>query len=258
MIDTTHDGLYHGDCLDVMRKMPDNSIQLIATDPPYNTGKDFGAYNDKIPDYLEFLQKRLLECHRVLKDNGSIYLQCDTRFNHRIRCILDDVFGSKNFRNEIVWCYRSPSSPNMKQFPKKHGIIIWYSKGKKWIFNNNDMRVPYAPSSIARAKYGHCTDLVTSQGGEMVLCDNGKLLEDWWDDISTVGHNKKEITGYPTQKPLKLCKRIIQASSNIDDIVLDPFCSSGTTLVAAHKLNRRYIGIDINDNRELVRGRLGY
>ena len=240
-----------GDNLEIMRGMDAGSIDLIYADPPFNTGKDWGQFNDKweggMKGYLKFMEPRLAEMHRLLKDTGSIYLHCDTHASHYLKVMMDNVFGMKHFRNEIVWCYTMPVS-STQHFPRKHDTIFLYWKTSTGVFNADAIRIPYNPESIAR--YGRNQGNKGLYGDSYVFIDNGKVPEDWWVDISKL-KNQTERNGYPTQKPLKLLERIIRASSNQGDVVLDPFCGSGTTLVAAKTLGRKYIGID--QNPEAVR-----
>jgi len=194
--------------------------------------------------YLYYMMERLQECHRVLKPTGSIYLHCDWRASHYLKMIMDEVFGYENFRNEIVWCYTGPSSPKMRHFARKHDTIFLYSKGKAWTFNVDEVRLPYSEGSK-----GFNGKKKRMQNGSITICElnpKGKFPEDWWNIPSLIGLSKEHI-GYPTQKPEALLERIIKASSNEGDIVLDPFCGCGTTVVVAHKLNREWIGIDINN-----------
>ena len=193
--------------------------------------------------YLTYMAQRIIQMHRVLKCTGSLFLHCDPTASHYLKVLLDEIFGKNNFRNEIIWCYKRPSAPKQRQLPKLHDIIFWYSKGKEWTFNDENIRVPYAQSSIDRAGYAANVSKMTD-GGVVELKEGGKLPEDWW-DIPMLKGNSKEATGYPTQKPLALLKRIILASSNEGDIVLDPFCGCATTCVAAQQLGRKWIGIDI-------------
>ena len=233
--------IHIGDCLDIMRSMPEGSIDLIATDPPFGTGKDFGAYNDKFDDYLDFLAPILLQLHRLLKDTGSLYLHCDWRYSHYIKVMLDEIFGRKNFRNEIVWGYSSGGT-SPRYFARKHDTILFYSKCGTYTFNTQ-----YQP---------HLSPI--NDNNRHRFNPKGKIMLDWWYDIQWINNMAKERVGYPTQKPLKLYERIIKASSNEGDTVLDPFCGSGTTLIAANKLNRHSIGIDINsDVKDIINSRLG-
>jgi hypothetical protein len=163
---------------------------------------------------------------------------------------MDKIFGENNFRNEIVWCYTGASSPGQKQFPRKHDTIFWYSKDKDWVFNEDAIRMPYSVATLQRAKAG-------AKGGrssesvfhgirtKRILDDKGKLPEDWW-EIPPVGSTAKERLGYPTQKPEALLEKIIKTASNKKDIILDPMAGGGTTIAVAHKLRRKWIGIDIS------------
>jgi site-specific DNA-methyltransferase (adenine-specific) len=193
--------------------------------------------------YLTYMAQRIIEMYRILKDTGSLYLHCDPTASHYLKIVLDEIFGRHNFRNEIILCYKRPSAPNQRQLPRLHDVIFWYSKGKTWTFNGENIRIPYAQSSIDRAGYAANVSKMTD-GGVVELKDGGKLPEDWW-DIPMLKGNSKEATGYPTQKPLALLHRIVKTSSNEGDIVLDPFCGCATTCVAAQQLDRKWIGIDI-------------
>ena len=204
--------------------------------------------------YLAYMAIRLIECHRVLKDTGSIYLHCDPTMSHYLKLLLDCVFDESNFRNEIVWCYSRPSAPKQKQFSRVHDIILWYSKGKEWCFNPEPIRQPYADSSRDREGYGSEASKIAEDKVE--LNKRGKFPESWI-YIPPLKGNSKQYVGYPTQKPLALLERIIKASSKEGDIVLDPFCGCATTCVAAEKLRRQWIGIDISYKAfELVQTRI--
>ena len=280
--------LYELDNLDVLRGMNSETVDLIATDPPFNTKRNrsgtAGHYVDKwkwgdtgiLPDqwrwnevhpkwleeikddnpalfqvieasrvchgediaaFLCFLSVRLLECHRILKPTGSIYLHCDHAANSYIRMAMDAIFGKNNFRNEIVWHYYNVASTSRNFFGRKHDTILFYSKSKTVTFNWDDMREPYSQNSNwvkASASYGD-----DRYGPD----ERGKLMHDVW-RIPTINNMAKERTGSPDQKPIALYERIIKASSNEGDLVLDPFCGCATTIIAAHNLNRRWVGID--------------
>ena len=206
--------------------------------------------------YLVYMGVRLVEMRRILKETGSIYFHCDPTMSHGVKIMMDAIFGQKNFRNEIVWCYTGPSSPGMKNFPRKHDIILRYTKSGKWLFNQSSVRVPYKdPNQTLRRVW----DAGKGIGHKEVIKyrERGKPLEDWWHDVSPVGRIKKELTGYPTQKPLALLERIIAVSSNKGDMVLDPFCGCATTCVAAEQLGRQWIGIDLSENAaEIIHERL--
>ncbi len=191
--------------------------------------------------YLAFMVSRLAEIWRLLKPNGSVYLHCDPHASHYLKILMDVIFGAENFRNEIVWCYTGPGSPKMRQFNRKHDNILWYSKGKTWTFNKDDVRIPHKGGKPHAGGFA---------GGRRSIGDpyyeqTGKIPETWWTDIAVAVRSSKERLGYPTQKPLKLLERIIKASSNPGDIVLDPFCGCGTALDAAHGLSRHWVGIDL-------------
>ena len=162
---------------------------------------------------------------------------------------MDIVFGWKSFRNEIVWCYTSPSNTK-RYFPKKHDIILFYSKSDDWIFNGDEVKVPYRKRMTGTSKKG-----IFKENAELDM--SGKIKEDWWEDITIAGRIREEHLGYPTQKPLKLLKRIIQASCPEGGVVLDPFCGCATTCVVAEGLEREWIGIDTSIKAyELVKKRL--
>ena len=187
--------------------------------------------------YLYFMSVRLLEMRRILKSTGSIYYHCDQTMSHYIKIMLDCIFGEKNFRNEIVWCYSGGGIPD-KDFPRKHDTIFRYIKTSDCVFHVE--RKPYKKNTQSVGKHS------TLSGGKDIDLARGTPVTDWWCDIKTATGWSKERTGYPTQKPLALLERIIRASSNEGDIVLDPFCGCATACVAAERLGRKWIGIDIN------------
>ena len=281
--------LYFGDCLEVMREdIPDESVDLIYLDPPFNSKRLYNAYiggaqwvafNDTwqwyeaIDDfhdvagdvtlgdtmeglrrilgegpnlaYLSYMANRLRECRRVLKPTGSIYLHCDPTMSHYLKILMDAIFECRNFRNEIVWCYRGGGVPR-KDFARKHDVIFRYSKTPDRTFNVDDVRIPYSQdvltSGVSRYDKSYRTNKTYSG---YRLNDKGKHPEDWWEIQPLMPSDKRERVGYPTQKPLNLLDRIIRASSNHGDVVLDPFCGCGTTIHAAQLLGRQWIGIDV-------------
>ena len=233
------------DNLELLRTLDDNSIDLIYIDILYGTGRKFKDYQDLKPiksDIEEHYIPRLKEMHRVLKDTGTIYLQMDTKINHWIRCIMDDIFGYDNMRNEIIWYYNT--APRKKNdFGKRHDIIYRYTKTDNYKFN--PIREPYsksAPRGYAKEKYYH---------------EDGKVIGDVW-QMNILGQNdKKERVGYDTQKPKELIERIIKASSDEGDLIADFYLGSGTTAVCCKELNRRFIGCDINPRAiEITKKRL--
>ena len=200
--------------------------------------------------YLMAMGIRLIEMKRILKPAGSIYLHCDPTASHYLKLVMDSIFGNQNFRNEIVWCYTGPGSPKMRQFNRKHDMLFWYSQGDKWVFNREHIRVPHKQLNTNR-KGAMITKALTSEERDAYLA-RGKVPETWWTGFSPVGRIHKERTGYPTQKPLALLDRIIKASSNEGDMVLDPFCGCATACVAAERLGRQWIGIDISPSAETI------
>ena len=210
--------------------------------------------------YLSYMAIRLVECHRVLKDTGSLYLHCDPTMSHYLKLILDCIFGESNFRNEIVWGYRTGGS-SKRLFSKKHDIILFYSKSNRYIFKTQNEKA-YTKAKgrgVGKVVYG-----MQKSGKERASIfhrdDQGVYtlvnMRDIW-DISYINSQAKERVGYPTQKPLALLERIIKASTNKGDIVLDPFCGCATTCVAAETLERQWIGIDVSPKAyELVKERL--
>ena len=277
--------LFHGDNLGFLRAMNSESVDLIATDPPFNKGRDFHAtpdslaagakfqdrwswekdvhedwidqirddhpklmevvesarlaHSDGMGAFLCFMAVRLLAMRRVLKSTGSIYLHCDPTASHYLKAVMDAVFGWRNFRNEIIWCYKSGGASPKRHFGKKHDIILWYSKTKDYVFNSQQEKSynrglkPYRFKGVVE----HQDEI-----GWHTLVG----MKDYW-QIDMVGRTSGERLGYPTQKPLALYERIVKASSNEGDIVLDPFAGCATTSVAAERLNRQWVGIDIWD-----------
>ena len=230
-----------GDNLELLKSQPNESVNMIYCDILYGTGRNFGDYQDLKPirskiesHYLP----RLIEMKRVLKRNGSIYLQMDTRINHWMRILMDEVFGYGNFKNEIVWTYRSGGGSKNK-FGQKHDVIIYYAMPKA-IFNV--LREPY--SAVIANKRKH------------LFYDDGKALGDSW-DINLLSTVSKERLGYPTQKPKELIRRFVLASTNEGDVVADYYLGSGTTAKVCQELNRNFIGCDINPKAiEITKARL--
>jgi len=256
--------IYFGDNLPILQKLPSESVELIYIDPPFNTGRtqartqiqtardDNGdrtgfkgqryktvqvgkrAFSDEFDDFLAFLEPRLEEAKRLLTPNGSLYFHIDYREVHYCKILLDQIFGRESFLNEIIWAY-DYGARTKKKWPAKHDNILWYAKNPgDYIFNYEEMeRIPYmAPGLVWPEKAAR-----------------GKTPTDtWW--MTIVSPTGKEKTGYPTQKPLGLLKRILQASSRPGDTVLDFFAGSGTTGEAAFQLGRKFILVD--NNREAL------
>ena len=214
------------------------------------TGKIHGS---AMKAYLTFMAQRIIEMHRVLKESGSLYLHCDPTASHYLKLLLDCIFGNRFLRNEIIWFYPAMSAAK-KQFPRKHDTLFWYSNSDAWCFNGDPVREAYDEKTTKRYQ-----NPVVFPGGYTAKQNAlGRLPYSVW-QIPPIRNVSKERTGYPTQKPLALLDRIIKASSNEGDMVLDPFCGCATTCVAAQNLHRNWIGIDISDKAvELVTERLSY
>lgn len=223
-----------GDNMELLKSQPNESVNMIYSDILYGTGRNFGEYQDLKPirsviesHYLP----RLIEMKRVLKQNGSIYLQMDWRISHWIRCLMDDVFGYDNFKNTIVWCYGAGGGHGKKYFRRTHDDIHFYTKTDNYIFNKQ------------KNKYG-------------------SSLQDWWQikglqDKSGFFQNDDEIQVYSTQKPKELISRFVLASTNEGDVVADYYLGSGTTAVVCKELNRNFIGCDLNPKAiEITKARL--
>jgi len=253
-----HNLLVFGDNLQILKTFNENKdplvknkikgkVKLIYIDPPFATKDEFQskegakAYNDKKKgaEFVEFMRKRLIVAKELLSNDGGIFIHLDWKKAHYIKLVMDEIFGENKFRNEIIWTYSGPSAPNQQQFSRKHEVIFWYSKSDDWVFNRDAIRIPYHESTA-----GKFESEGTGFGGEKADLSQGKIPEDWW-YLPIVARIRTEILDYPTQKPEALLSRIIKATTNEGDIVLDFFCGSGTTLAVAEKLNRRWIGCDI-------------
>src|SRR4030043_506503 len=305
--------LYYGDNLEILCHrnqsgdhdyFPDNSIDLIYLDPPFNSRRSYnilfkeqdtswspaqvkafedtwhwstdteatyrdllvnaptkiaqllaalvgeeenpgGIGRNDVTAYLVMMTARLIELHRVLKPTGSLYLHCDPTMSHYIKLILDQIFGPRNFRNEIIWHYRKWPT-GTRQFQRNHDIIFFYSKSETMQRTFNQLYMERALSTLKR--FG---DLKIISGYD----EDGRRIPSRMAEEESVGVRQDDVWDigrvppikqlFPTEKPLALLERIIKASSKENDVVLDPFCGCGTALVAAHKLNRRWLGIDI-------------
>ena len=216
--------------------------ELVGTAPPLlvETIKSFRGFlkETNLMAYLVMMALRLVELHRVLKRTGSFYLHCDPTASHYLKIILDQVFGVGNFRNEIVWCYAGGGIPK-NDFPRKHDVILRYTKSKSYTYNT--IYRPYSEGTLKRGR-----TQVKGKYYEAGLRKEGTPVNDWWTQIPKItSPTDSEKLGYPTQKPEALLERIIQASSNEGDVVLDAFCGCGTAVAVAQRLNRQWVGIDI-------------
>lgn len=230
--------LHNQDNLECLKNIEDKSINLIYSDILFGTGRKFNGFIDLKPIRSEIEKHyipRFEEMYRVLSDTGTIYIHCDWHISHWIRCLLDDVFGYSQLKNEIIWSYNS--APRRKGcFGNRHDTIFRYTKTDKFTFNEDEVREPYAlsaPKEYEKAKYYHPL---------------GKVCGDVF-EIPIIAQNDHSRTGYNTEKPEKLLERMIKVSSNVGDTVLDVYMGSGTTGVVACRLNRNFIGCD---NSELA------
>ncbi len=251
-----------GDSLPVMEKMAGNSVDLAYLDPPFFTNRCHSAVTrdrtqkfgfrdvwQGLSEYAAFMEVRLQQIHRVLKETGTVFVQCDKNANFLLRALLDGVFGADQFRSEIIWTYRRWSNSAKGLLPT-HQTIFFYSKTENYKFNriycaySETTNVDQILQLRARDKHGVAT-YATDDNGAIIYGGEkkGVPLSDVW-EIPFLNPKAKERTGYPTQKPVLLLERIIEIATEPGDLVLDPFCGSGTALVAAKLLGRHSIGID--------------
>ena len=279
--------LFIADNLDILRGINANCIDLIYLDPPFNTNRNYKApigspaegaefkdiwtdedikyewhgqiaeqheelyqiiqaseatYDKSMKIYLTAMAVRLFEMKRILKPTGSIYLHCDPTASHYLKLVMDSLFGKKNYQSEVIWGYRT-QGVSMSAWPKKHDVILHYGGGAPPTFHPQKQRLIY------KKPFRHTK---TDEEGNHYA---DVYVRDVWDDdpeTKALISQAKERTGYPTQKPLALLHRIIKASSNKGDMVLDPFCGCATACVAAEKLQRQWIGIDISPSAEVI------
>jgi len=193
--------------------------------------------------YLTTMSIRLYYIHKVLKDTGTFYLHCDPTMSHYLKLVCDLIFNERNFRNEIVWCYRGGGRSH-NDFARKHDIILRYSKTENYRFYDKDIRIDYEARDFGK---GHDSVWGKHKGSNKVYGWNegGKIPEDWW-RIDQLNSGADERLGYPTQKPEELLERIIKSSSDEGDLVADFFCGCGTTIASAQKLKRNWLGVDIS------------
>lgn len=303
--------IYEGDCLEILRSMPSGLADLVYLDPPFRSNREYWLLSsqgevchfsdrwDSLQEYLAWIEDRIVECKRVLKGTGSIFLHSDSHSSHYLKVMMDRVFGLRNFRNEVIWKRQSKHNDTRqgaKIFGKVHDTILFYSKSRnyKW----HPQYLPYSPEYISRTYRFKEFDTgrryalgdLTGPGGGAKGCPRYKFLgfvrywryskrkalklhsegrimqtqpatipklkryldemkgvevQDIWDDIKPIGRSKERVN-YPTQKPEKLLERIITACTDPADVVLDPFCGCGTAVVAAQKLGRRSVGVDLS------------
>lgn len=208
--------------------------QMIYADTLFGTGKkretSEASYGDSKTHARLFTRKLIGNAYDLLPENGTFWLHCDQRSAHNYFDILTGVFGKSNLLNEVIWCYASGGRPKRKM-AAKHDTIFWFAKNHKSNYTYNLIREPYRSLAPGETRAG--------------FHPAGKPISDWW-NISIMSTTSKERVGYPTQKPLELMERIIKISTNPGDLVFDPCCGSGTTILAAKRLDRNGIGVDIN------------
>lgn len=267
--------IIQGNCIDKLQSIEANQVDLVYFDPPFYTQKKHSLSNrdnsrtyefddkyDSLEAYLLLIERTLIESKRVLKDTGSIFLHCDKTASHHIRTVLDKVFGSENFQSEIVWSYKRWSNAK-KGLLNSHQIIFFYSKTGAFKFNmfytnySATTNLDQILQDRERNKHGKSA-YKKDEDGNIILGKEkkGVPLSDVW-EIPYLNPKAKERTGYPTQKPVLLLKQIINIATDEGDLVLDPFCGSGTTCVSAKSLKRNFIGIDLSGEAvELANSRL--
>ena len=309
--------IYSGDCLKMLKDIPDESVDLIYLDPPFNSNRNYEvfwgdvqekrAFADRFGDaeaYINYMRPRVMELYRVLKKTGSFYYHCDWHASHYVKIMLDQIFSFGNFRNEIIWkrkTGRGETQHKSHEFGVSTESIFFYTKTRKNIFNSQytfdaigyDDYIAKAYKYVDENGRRYQSDNLASPSprpnliyeykgykppkngwaiskekmkewdkeGRIIFPKNkegrirrkryldelkGKPVQNLWDDIQPISSHSAERLGYPTQKPISLLERIINASSNKGDVILDAFCGCGTTLIAAHKLGRKWIGIDIS------------
>lgn len=247
--------IYKGDCYAILkRNFPsgnnETGLDLIYIDPPFSFDPKYAKlWYDKdsleifeelrkgdVKHYISWMSKRLEQCHRVLKNTGSLYLHSDWKFGHYLKVEMDNIFGRNNFQNELIWYYQTGGA-SKRRYSRKHDTIFFYTKGMDWTFNAKDIQARRTEKSLERAQ--------NPKGARIKATDIYKNPDDVL-LIPAMNPMAKERIGYKTQKPEALLEVLVKASSNPNDIVLDPMCGCGTTIEVAHKLGRRWIGIDIS------------
>lgn len=247
---TCYQQCFCSDNMELMKTIESNTIDLIYCDILYGTGRKFKDYQDLKPNRIEIENHyipRLKEMYRILKPTGSIYLQMDTKINHWVRCIMDDIFGYERMLNEIIWCYRSQGF-NKNKWSEKHDVILLYSKSKEWTFNLEAVRENEIGESTQKRWHKEIKEhglIPTTKNGKVYWNSPYSPPRDWI-DINALPQAHSERNGYDTQKPKELIAKFIKASSNEGDLVADFYAGSFTTAEVCKDLNRNFIGCDIN------------
>lgn len=256
---------YCGDCYELLGHIESETIDAIYMDPPFFTQETQTLSNKEgveysfadswknMNEYIEYIKVRLQECKRVLKKTGSIFVHCDRNASHYLKIVLDEIFGVANFQSEIIWSYKRWSN-SKKGLLNNHQSIFFYSKTKDFKFNtiytdySETTNVDQILQDRIRDEKGKAKYKVDEKGhAVMGKAKKGVPLSDVW-EIPYLNPKAKERVGYPTQKPIILLEQIIKLITDENDVVLDPFMGSGTTLVASKLLNRQYLGFDIKNN----------
>lgn len=258
------DKIILGNCVEKLNDIKSSQIDLVYLDPPFFTQKNHSLTNrensktyefadkfNSLNEYLALIEKTLIQCKRVLNSTGSIFLHCDKTASHNLRVLLDSVFGRNNFQSEIIWSYKRWSN-SKKGLLNSHQIIFFYSKTANFKFNTlyNDYSATTNLDQILQTRERNTNGKLVykkDEDGNVIIGKEkkGVPLSDVW-NIPYLNPKAKERTGYPTQKPVLLLNQVINIATEEGDVVLDPFCGSGTTCVSAKLLKRKFIGIDIS------------
>ena len=253
--------LYCNDNVERLAALPSESVDLIYLDPPFFSNRHYEviwgdeaevrSFEDRweggIQHYIAWMKPRVADLHRVLKKTGTIYLHCDSHASHHLRVLLDDVFGPRRFLNEIIWHHPTAGGAPKKTLIRNHDTIFRYAKGAAKDVTWIAPREPWPESTLRKWQRDEDGRIYRTQnkfGKRYYIDPRGKLMDDVWNIM--LPSRSGERLGWPTQKPEALLERVIEASSNPEDVVLDPFCGCGTTVAVAERLGRRWIGIDIS------------
>ncbi len=253
--------LYCDDNLQRLMQFPSDCIDLIYLDPPFFSNRHYEviwgdeaevrSFEDRwqggINVYIDWMRERMIELQRILKPTGTIYLHCDSHAGHYLKVMMDDLFGMNRFVNEVIWHYKTSSGAPNKWLHRNHDTIFRYANGPCDGVTWNHPKEPWPEKTLKKWQKDEQGRIYRAQhkfGKRYYIDPEGKLMDDVWE--ITLSSRSHERLGYPTQKPEALLERIIRASSNKGDIVLDPFCGCGTTMAVAQKEKRQWIGIDIS------------
>lgn len=250
--------IYCDDSLHRLAQFPADCIDLVYLDPPFFSNRNYEviwgdeaevrSFEDRweggINVYVAWMRERMIEIQRVLKPTGTVYLHCDHHASHYLKVMMDEVFGARQFVNEVIWHYESASGAPKKWLHRNHDTILRYAASSPKLVKWNHPLQPWPQSTLDKWQKDESGIYHENGGKRYYINPAGKFDDDVWD--ITFATRSKERLGYPTQKPEALLNKIIQASTDEGDVVLDPFCGSGTAIVSAQKLKREWIGIDIS------------